>query len=273
VIPASVAGRMTADFLCGPCNSDLGTRFEAGLIDDPSIRLAVEALAGRASAVARLRHGRHFISVQADVNVTMKLKKSRMDVIDSRQDDGSVVKSRGRALADVETTLRRRGADRNQLRGARERVQGTPVGIRTQVAPGLAIRHGHSGSVFPDLRRPLATDEGFLAIAFLYLALSIGDAIYSPGFDSVRSALRGTRKGGWSVTSLFSGRSYEPFHGLALQSWRSGLLVQIRLFGCLVWMVTVDGLALPEDFVPTWYRLDLDSGEESLVPGHSLGTN
>jgi hypothetical protein len=36
-----------------------------------------------------------------------------------------------------------------------------------------------------------------------------------------------------------------------------------------IWMVTIDGLALPQNFAPTWYRLDLDSGDESAVPGRS----
>lgn len=158
---------------------------------------------------------------------------------------------------------------KDELREARERVKAAPVGIRTQVAPGLAVKHGRTNSVSPDLRRPFAAEESFLAIAFLYLALNVGSAVYSPGFESVRRTLLGHRKRGLSVTPMFAGRAYEPFHGLALESWRFGLTVQIRLFGCLAWLVTFDELALPEGFVPTWYRLDLDSGEENFAPGRS----
>ena len=269
VIPVSLAGRLTADCLCRSCNSSLGTRFEAGLTDDPSIRLAIEALNDRTPALARLRQGRHFIAERDDVIVKMRMKEDRLAVIDSRQTNGSLVKSRSRAVADIETTLRRRGADQDELREARERVKAAPVGIRTQVAPGLAVKHGRTNSVSPDLRRPFAAEESFLAIAFLYLALNVGSAIYSPGFESVRRTLLGHRKRGWSVTPMFAGRAYEPFHGLALESWRFGLTVQIRLFGCLAWLVTFDELALPEGFVPTWYRLDLDSGEEFFAPGRS----
>lgn len=269
VIPVSLAGRLTADCLCRSCNSGLGTRFEASLANDPSIRLAIEALPDRVPGLARLRQGRLFIFEQNDVIVNMKMNKKRLAVLDSRQADGSVVKGRGRALADVETTLKRSGADQNELRWARERVEAAPLGVRTQVAPGLAVKHGEANAVSPDLRGPIAAEESFLAIAFLYLALNVGRAIYSPGFESVRHTLLGQRKRGWSVTPMFAGRSYEPFHGLALESWRFGLTVQIRLFGRLAWLVSFDGLALPEGFVPTWYRLDLDSGEESFAPGRS----
>lgn len=238
------------------------------MTEDPSIRLAVEALSGRVPALGRLRRGRHFITQRDDVTVTMKLTKNGMSVVDSRQPDGSVVKGPSRAIADVETTIRRRGADQDELRRARERVEAAPIGTRTQIAPGLAVKHNRSGSICPDLRRPFAAEESFLAIAFLYIALNIGTAIYSPGFDAVRRALRDRGDGGWSVTPMFGAGSYEPFHALALESWRSGLSVQIRLLGCLVWMVTIDGLALPRDFAPAWYRLGLDSGEESVVRGH-----
>jgi hypothetical protein len=269
VIPVSLAGRLTADCLCRSCNSSLGTRFEAGLTEDPPIRLAIEALNDRTPALARLRQGRHFIAERDDVIVKMRMQEDRLAVIDSPQADGSLVKSRSRALADIETILRRRGADQDELRGARERVEAAPVGIRTQGAPGLAVKHGRTNTASPDLRRSFAAEESFLAIAFLYLALNIGSAIYSPGFESIRRTLLGHRKRGWSVTPMFAGRSYEPFHGLALESWRFGLTVQIRLFGCLAWLVTFDELALPEGFVPTWYRLDLDSGEEFFAPGRS----
>jgi hypothetical protein len=264
-----LGGRLTADCLCRSCNSGLGTRFEAGLSDDPSIRIAIEALVGRTPSLARLREGRHFVAERDGVIVQSKMKRDRMAVIDSLQADGSVVKSASRALVDVETTLRRRGADRDQLRRARERVEAAPVGIRTQIAPGLAVRHGRADSFLAALRRPLAVEENFLAIAFLYLALNVGNAIHSPGFEAVRRTLLGHPGRGWSVNPMFAGRLYEPFHGLVLEGWRSGLTVQIRLFGCLAWLVTFDGLALPEGFTPTWYRLDLDSGEESFAPGRS----
>jgi hypothetical protein len=59
VIPESVGGRLSADFLCKPCNDEMG-RAEAFLPRDITVRLQVDAIRGQlpptsstASSVAR----------------------------------------------------------------------------------------------------------------------------------------------------------------------------------------------------------------------------
>lgn len=229
------------------------------------MRLAVEALSERAPAIALLGEGQHFFAEADGSRVQLRREGGRLRVLDSPQAGGSRVKSPSRAMAEAETTLLRRGADDADLMRLRERIEAAPVGVRTDVAPGLAVRHGQIREAYPDLRQPLAPDECYLSIAFLYLALILGKTIYSAGFDPIRRALTGRPATGWSVAPMMARSTYEPFHGLAIESNSAGLTVQLRLFGCLAWLVTIAGLQLPNGFSPPFYRLDLEAGEESLV--------
>lgn len=268
IIPVALGGRLVVPCLCQECNSSLGSGAEAGLKSDPTIRLALAALEDDSPAIATIADRQLFVAEEEGVRVRARRKGGDFDVLDTPQDGDSWVKSDERAIAEIETVLRRRGIGERGISVARGRAETAPRGVRVSLAPGLAIRKNTAASFAPDLTAPLTPDTCFLAAAYLYLALHLGKAVYHGILQPIRDAILGAQAPKpWTVTPLIaSDRGYQPWHGLCLLPGTTGLRVEIRLFGALSWMVGFGGIGIPPSNESWAYKIDLNSGRDTWRP-------
>lgn len=265
IIPVALGGRLVVPCLCQGCNSSLGSGAEAGLKSDPAIRLALAALEDDFPAVAAITDRQLFVAEEEGVRVRARRNGGDFDVLDTPQDGDSWVKSDERAIAEIETVLRRRGMGDQEISVARGRAEAAPRGVRVGLAPGLAIKKNTTSSFVPDLTASLTPDTCFLAAAYLYLALYLGKAVYHGILQPIRDAILGAQvPKPWTVTPLIaSDRGYQPWHGLCLLPGTTGLCVEIRLFGVLSWMVCFEGVGIPPGNESWAYKIDLASGRDT----------
>ena len=145
-------------------------------------------------------------------------------------------------------------------------------GTKVEVAPGVNVVKGVPPA---DARWKRTYDEPMVSravphtIAYLYLALCIGDCIYSDVLEPTRRTLRHAMAGDetadetWSFAPMRSTTPPEPKHGLGIvRAEDGGLLVHVGLFRDYVWRVPFAGVSLPG--AAPFYLLDLATGQESF---------
>jgi HNH endonuclease len=271
VIPRAVGGKLVVRNTCADCNSRLGATAEAGLKDDPRIRISIEDLQAQIpDLAASMRAGQGFIARDEEAVIRATPSGEGFRILDSPQEGGSRVKDPERAWNEIETTLRRQfGADDAQVAAVRVVHDAAPEGELVELAPGIAIRKGSVDSFTLPFTEPLVEDRCFLSIGYLFLSLLIQGAIYADALQSIRDALlRGVAPdGSWSVESyLVRSRPHEPWHGLAVEQSEPHVVLQVRLFGQHAWRVDLSRISCKQELLPArTYRLDLASGEEVFL--------
>lgn len=267
IIPEAIGGRLAVPFLCSRCNSQLGHTVEKGLKHDPRVRFAFERVRPQIPQLAKkLAPGYVYATRTSHGLVRARPRGDSYEILDTRQDDRSRIRDPGRARDEIVTVLRRRGASQIEIAAALEAHDNAPEDQIVEVAPGIPIRKSSVGGFSPTHDGDSVSDDCFLGIAYLFLAILVDRAIYDPALDALRQRLRGNPPSdpGWSAESLLAPNSYGPWHGIAVVEFTPQLLVEVRLFGSESWLIRFEHMAmtsLPGGTRPA-YRLDLATGAE-----------
>lgn len=271
VIPRALGGILECKFLCEPCNRMMGELYEGGLLDSPEIRLAIEPLRSTAPGAYRQMVGRRLFildgpggSVEAVMQDGRIAAVSNTEWRDNEQVDtfGSVSATK-RALRDG---LADQGMGADQIELAIQRVAAATPDTRVPIAPSVEFANWTATGCTPTLAGRLADDRFALKIAYEFLAICLGDQIYHPGFEAIRTCLR--EKAPLPEMICLDGkraRAYSPTHSLLFRTSEVGTIVDVRLFGYLVWTVSFPN-AGPHDFPKIGYRLDLSKGRHTGWP-------
>ena len=266
LIPACLGGKLSAKFLCKDCNSRLGHRAESRVRKDPLILAEIERLAGKRPDLADgLRRGLLYIGHSKQREVPGYMRGGEFIVREKRLDDGSLIVPEDRALDAVKTMSIRDG--RGPLLLTADDLSHLSSGESREFAPGLRITKWSVDSAIPDLSGPEIDPVVPAKIAFEFLALHCGDAIYEnpPPLKAIRSQLL---DGNLSEVNVHLERlvaqNHRFFHGLVFEGNNPGAQVQIRLFGRLAFRVQFCYLAIR--CTRFSYTHDLLSGHDDLYP-------
>jgi hypothetical protein len=172
--------------------------------------------------------------------------------------------------------LRKEGLEPREIEEALRRFDDAPDNSRVAPAPGFDILKLAVTSVEPalDSRLLMVRFEGgdevlhgagiaLLKIAFEYLALHLGPAVFDRRFDAIREALlvnepaRCPHRVEWK-----RGSNLAPFHGLVVERKPPYVVVQTRLFGDLVYRIHFPHLQPGDGFVRCKYTHNLETGGE-----------
>ncbi|MCB0863317.1 MAG: hypothetical protein KDB66_08905 [Solirubrobacterales bacterium] len=261
VIPESIGGTLIVRSTCRTCNSTLGRWPESSLKTDPAIALAIFDLKRRHTDL-RIRTDRQIL-VTEDSGPRVRVRNRDGAVLATPQTDGSMVKSSEEGLKEIETTLRRSRASRASIEEAVEKVSRAPTGNLVEVAPNLSVRKGKAESLGPELTGEPVPDECFLAIAYSFLAILVGESIYSSKLQVIRDAVRGFGSGrGWFVEQSILRQTREPRHEIWYRRTDTGSLIRVVLFGNLIWDVHLDGVGTGPFGESIVYGLNLVGGRE-----------
>lgn len=275
LIPESIGGVLTSHLLCTRCNSTQG-RYEADLKRDPAVRLVIGNLKSQLPDLFRsISEGQQFLAQSERGPAKGKYKQGQFKVSGSEQPDGSLILHTDNARRELANMLQKEQFDRCEVQEALERFDDAEENTRVTVAPGFEAIKWTITSVDPalDTRQLIVGSDGgegrlqgagvaVLKIAYEYLALHLGRTIFGDVFNQIRAAL--TRNDpslcpyhiGWE-----KGLEAAPFHLLAVEK-SSHLVVQVRLFGELVYRIHFPHLVPSAGFKRYKYTHDLASGNE-----------
>lgn len=266
VIPSSLAGDLTCDFVCKPCNNVFGSTFEARAKADPAIRLAVANLSGElpAAIYQRIEEGQEWISQSGPIRTRAAYRAGELMPKTFRHVDGSLIVPTKDAAAHIERIAARRGYDIETIRAASARLTSIPEQSKVELLPGLTIINWATDKAEPDLGGSPVNELVLVKIAFEFLALLSGTAICNdtPHLNEIRGVLKGSGDTtGFSVERLLA-PTYAPFHGLCFEGNSPHAMVQVRLFGRLAYRIHFYRLAL--DAPKAVYTHDLRGGEHGF---------
>jgi hypothetical protein len=269
VIPKSLGGKLHAPFLCRRCNSKLG-KPEGGLPKDVMILGLVDRL-DHVLPGALVSSIRKYAGYFADAAEFGRIYAStRRGVLTPRESE--TIRSERNTLRQIEAELRRHGADEERVMAMLREFVEAEDGTRIEVVPDLVVVKGIPLSELEWRRtydEPIVSRAVPLGIAYLYLAVCIGDEVYDRPLDPTREALGQamvddrTLAESWPFKPMRTAKPPEPKHALAVTQEQDGALVKIWFFRELVWPVPFQGVRLraPAPF----YLLDLTTGDESLT--------
>lgn len=232
VIPKSLGGNLSTTAICFTCNSRSGTRFEAMLPLDPTIRYEMEKFADIISDFEKQRYkaGRQWVARDEGAEFKMKLEKDGgFRMLDSLQPDGSRFKDTRDAAVEIANRLRKAGSSGQEI----DRVLGDfAAGEEVQVGPETF--RPRTGDLRIEVAGSPADERGFLAIAMHFLACAMGGRVLMDDLKGVRRVLTGIdegHNGSWTVVQQQSHRESAPWHRLMVVQGEPFIIVDVCLFG------------------------------------------
>jgi hypothetical protein len=248
VIPEAVGGRLTVDFLCGKCNSNLGARHEALVRIDPTVRLLANELTSQIpKLVAMLSEGQRVVGIGPDGRSPGYIRKGEFVVESHAKEDGSLIQPTPIARRTVDTILKRAGYDSPFRTEAIALLDSAPDNERVTLAPGLDVVKWETTALELSLNGPLLDPLVPAKVAFEFLACHLGSAVYEddpPLVEARRTFKEGTLDSSWISVERLEAPKAQPFHGVAFEGNSPWAKVQLRLFGKLAFRIHFRRLAV-----------------------------
>jgi hypothetical protein len=267
IIPDSLGGVLTCDFVCKSCNDNFGSSFEAKAKTDPAVRLAVAALKHEISKIhSRIEEGQQYSAESGPGRVRGVFRKGMIEARTSRIADGSLMVPIEHASGHIERILTRDGHDTEFVRRAITNLEQAPEEQKVDLSKSVSVINWPTSNAELDLSRgvPLSNST-VIKIAFEFLALMSGTAICADTrqFNEIRRVLTSAdhESDAFEIERLLA-PTYAPFHGLCFEGNDPYAKLQLRLFGKLAYRVHFRRLAL--DAPKIRYTHDLKSGAEYL---------
>ena len=268
VIPQSIGGKLYACNECKRCNERSGHGAEAALVGDPAVRSAAESIAEAIPGLIRRMRQRKVFIAQSESGLLVRAVPddgSEFKILQTRQPDGSRTASDADVRAEIETTLARRGFAPGRIAEELRRLDEAPPETPVSIGGEFVIRKSAVGRLGLPYDEPIVPDVTLLLIAYRYLAGCIDGLVYGAAFDPIREAIASNsppQPGIWHVEPCWT-RSPQAWHGLAIKETQPHVVVYVRLFADLIWLVHFERIALKRnDCSP--YRIELADGSEHL---------
>lgn len=263
VIPRSLGGQLTCRFLCGSCNSKLGSGIEASIKSDPDILQLAWRSADSIPHLAQLVDSHPQVGQSARGPVHGFINNDEFQIFPKELEDGSLI------LDDAQDyfskRLRKEGRTTSEIDNTIAKVRSLKDNEQAEVAPGYVVTNWSVEEVRPDMSKSRKMNPLVPAvIAFEFMALIAEDEIYreEPLLSELRAVLlrRKQKSPVLSVQRLHANSAGSTlFHGIAFEGSEPYASVQIRLLGKLAFRVQFRHWIVNGPRVQ--YTHDLESGE------------
>lgn len=269
VIPESVGGVLSAFCMCKRCNNEMG-RMEALLARDVSVRRRVSYQLQSRLPEKLVRRILNRLEYFADTEEYGRIIAVLDESGELQPKQSETIKNDRHTLDQALAELDRLGADEASKEDLRQRFVDAGPGEVIEVRPGYRITRdiNWTGVGFRDsINDPLVGHEVPLGIAYLYLALCIGERVYDPLLQPVRDALKQAIDGDPSkarellpLDRRMGSDIVEPMHLLRAKQTDDGVTVTLQVWRDISWPVEFAGVRLGGK--QTLYRLDVEQGQE-----------
>lgn len=267
VIPDSLGGRLTSNFLCRSCNSKLGHDLEATAKSDPSILIAARNLQKDIPSLSRtLIHSHPHIGHSSPGPAKGYIKNNEFRVRSRKLEDGSLIQPTEDARKSIDKILQKAGYNNAPIQKALASFDNAPEDMKIEVFPGLEVVKWSIQRLELDLNSAQTMDPLIpVKTAYEFLALHAGTAFYDdiPQLSQIRTSLLNMKLNSDVIrVERLSSNKYEPFHGICFEGNDPYAKIQIRLFGWLAFRVHFLRLSISG---PRYvYSHNLDSNEEHI---------
>ena len=267
LIPKSLGGILTSEFVCSSCNSQFGHAVEATAKSDPAVFFAAKNLSQAIPRLSkRLVEGRSHIGYGDLGSLSGYIRNNEFRIKSQTLNDGSIIQPQDDARKSIAKILQKSGYGEEQIRKALAKHDEATEGKRVKLVQGLEIVKRSIQEIESDMSKWRLMDKLVPAkIAFEFLATHVGTAICDdvPQLREVRQVLL-TLKLETDVVQVerLSSNEYLPFHGICFEGNDPHAKVQIKLFGRLAFRVNFFRLSVDRPrFV---YTHKLNTGEEFI---------
>jgi hypothetical protein len=268
IIPESIGGVLTSNFLCKNCNDALGFDLDASAKKDPTVRLASQHLNHQIPHLTcSIEEGQRLV-IRDENGINSGFVKDGAARVDSRKaKEGSLILPTDNGRKALRTKLQRQNHDEGTIEEALRRFDSAPDNISIAITPGIDAVKWTIHELKLDLSQNAFMDQALiLKIAYEFLALHIGNSIYdnAPQLNRVRDSLR-TRTIDDNVCTIerLSRGKYEAMHGITCRSSNPVFVVLVMLFGEIVFRVTFHELGF--EGCRFSYTHLLATGQEDLI--------
>ena len=263
IIPASLSGKLVADFLCKDCNSRFGHGAEKDIKNDPKVRRLIEYLSVEKPHLAdKLQKGLRYIGHSGQGEILGHMKGGKFVPNERKLDDRSLIVPADRSLQHVKNMAERDGEEPYNI--TPDRLQDLLSSESVDAAPGIIVTNWSLDSIKPDLNGAEMAPIVPAKIAFEFLALHCRSKIYENPLQlaSIRGQLRDGKLTGNEIrVQRLEAQNSRLFHGLVFEGNSPGARVQIRLFGSLAFRVEFNRFSISG--TRYGYTHDLVSGHGS----------
>ncbi len=246
IIPRSLGGILTCNFICRQCNSEFGSGFESRARLAPLLRKA--ATIHRKSIpdiFERIELGADYRSDFDGEVVVSKLRPSGDFGVSETENSIFVPEELTEQI--LRGKLRRRGHSEFEASAAIDVWKSALDGEKMELSEGLFVKKHLNHPSQPTYQESELNPLNPLKIAYYFAALLVGRAIQNenPTFNVVRDIL--IRQDAKSASYFVKQGSYDgkkPFHGIAFVSNEPFCTIRICFFGSVVFEVNFEGCAL-----------------------------
>lgn len=239
VIPGSVGGRLQARLLCSTCNSTLGSILVSKLQVDPSIRWAVECLKDELPELyASTQEGLPFEGKADDGSTIKGIRKGNiLGVLFGRGAKGSIIQDTGEAKKRLRKTLGKQGFSTAEIENLVARLDQLKDDQALQIPDGSVFVKRTTPAMKPQVGTEFVDERLPALIAYEFLALLLGKAIYDHYFDEIREYIRTGERTARCTVQRMGAEKYGTFHALDLQTGQDDCVIFVRFFRLLVFSV------------------------------------
>jgi len=270
VIPEIIGGKLKGRMLCDHCNNSFGSSLVSKLKCSDSIQMAIESLNPKLPSlyekyfseityVGKATDGStiHFANPLGGLKIKNGPGKSNSVILDTNDAEKA-----------IKTKLRRFGFSTSEIEKWVKRFNHLAEDNPLEIPTGeIFIKH-HTPVRQRELGKSKIDDRLYVLMAFEFLSLLIGDCIFSPSFDPVRSFIKGEDNINIvGIQHFRSGNEYRPFHKISVRPSSNKVCVDIRLFSWITSVVTFSGFDyLGPDSV---YIEDLANSQSRIAQTHN----
>lgn len=248
IFPACIGGHFRAKILCQTCNSICGIKLVPMIQKDSWYLTALEWLRNELTELYNSTPRKYLGRIGDDNYFEIITNDGKISVRTKQLPDGTIVadESNAKPLAGM---LRKAGLPQNEIDfHVKEYLDISPGSARIFPA-NIYVRKKTGPELIPNFGKAPLCDYAALLIAYEFLALLLGHAIYAQEFDCLRetikdSAIHGNRI---RIEPLFA-RTAKPYHQIDFQQSGFDLLITIRFLAASAYQITLSnfGYKIPD---------------------------
>jgi len=266
IIPDQIGGILWSRILCKNCNDLLGHSIEAKIKQDPTIRFAIESIKHDAPKVfKKISNGLGYIAKSKCGVVKGKLKNNVFRPRAYKETDGSIIQPTDEAKKNIKNILQRQRLSDETIAQTLKLVDEAPLDKLIKLDDSIEITKWSIDEIHPDLSGEMVDDLVPLKIAYEFLALHVGLAIYHEQLNSIRqSILNGMKNPDTYEVEHLRSMQYDPLHGIFIEQNQPYIQIIVVLFRWIRYRVKLYGLALDKQIPRVIYEIDLKTGKEKI---------
>jgi len=237
IIPDYLGGRLKEVLLCNKCNNGIGAKLYSYFKFDTYIRSSGINLKKILPKINKAIELMQSYKTKSPVGTELKAKRTKdnLYVTSGKQSDGSIVLPTKDAIPYLTKKLIIDKVNSLRLAG---KILSTPNLEMKRINRKYKFIRWDPTEFKTDFEKNNIVDERSpTLIAFEYLSLLIGKAIYNNIFDSVRLYIQNNIKTSNILVSYFIGKKPIPFHRIYPEFLIDGIQINIWLFEYVVFKV------------------------------------